>query len=83
MMGINAGLSGVPYWGTDNGGFVPTAEFTAELFVRWFQFGAFCPSFFAVTDAHGNCAGRVGMGYGKLWAVGDGSERGGVSAQTG
>jgi len=45
MEGINAGLSGVPYWGTDIGGFVPTSEFTAELFVRWFQFGAFCPSF--------------------------------------
>jgi len=45
MMGINAGLNGVPYWGTDIGGFVPTKEFTAELFVRWFQFGAFCPSF--------------------------------------
>jgi len=45
MMGINAGLSGVPYWGTDIGGFVPTREFTAELYVRWFQFGAFCPSF--------------------------------------
>jgi len=45
MMGISAGLSGVPYWGTDIGGFVPTKEFTAELFVRWFQFGAFCPSF--------------------------------------
>lgn len=45
MMGMNAGLNGVPYWGTDIGGFVPTKEFTAELFVRWFQFGAFCPSF--------------------------------------
>jgi alpha-glucosidase/alpha-D-xyloside xylohydrolase len=45
MEGINAGLNGVPHWGTDIGGFVPTSEFTAELFVRWFQFGAFCPSF--------------------------------------
>ena len=45
MEGINAGLNGVPHWGTDIGGFVPTKEFTAELFVRWFQFGAFCPSF--------------------------------------
>ncbi|ADW71035.1 glycoside hydrolase family 31 protein [Granulicella tundricola] len=45
MIGIGCGLSGVPYWGTDIGGFVPTKEFTAELFVRWFQFGAFCPSF--------------------------------------
>ncbi len=45
MMGINAGLNGVPFWGTDIGGFVPTEEFTAELFVRWFQFGSFCPLF--------------------------------------
>jgi len=44
-VGINAGLCGIPYWGTDTGGFVPTKEFTAELFVRWFQFSAFCPSF--------------------------------------
>lgn len=44
-VGINAGLTGLPYWGTDIGGFVPTAEYTGELFVRWFQFGAFCPLF--------------------------------------
>jgi alpha-glucosidase (family GH31 glycosyl hydrolase) len=44
-IGVNAGLCGIPYWGTDTGGFVPTREFTAELFVRWFQFSAFCPSF--------------------------------------
>ena len=42
---INTGLSGIPYWGTDIGGFVPTREFTSELYVRWFQFGAFCPLF--------------------------------------
>src|SRR6202050_4293413 len=42
---INTGLTGIPYWGTDIGGFVPTKEFTAELFVRWFQFGAFCTLF--------------------------------------
>lgn len=42
---INTGLSGIPYWGTDIGGFVPTKEFTAELYVRWFQFGAFCTLF--------------------------------------
>jgi alpha-glucosidase/alpha-D-xyloside xylohydrolase len=42
---INTGLSGMPYWGTDIGGFVPTPEFTAELYLRWFQFGAFCPLF--------------------------------------
>jgi alpha-glucosidase/alpha-D-xyloside xylohydrolase len=42
---INTSLSGIPYWGTDIGGFVPTAELTGELYVRWFQFGAFNPLF--------------------------------------
>jgi len=46
---INSGLSGIPYWGTDIGGFVPTKEYTGELHIRWFQFGAFCPLF----RAHG------------------------------
>jgi len=43
--GINTGLSGIPWWGTDTGGFFTTSEFTAELFLRWFQFSAFCPLF--------------------------------------
>jgi alpha-glucosidase/alpha-D-xyloside xylohydrolase len=42
---VNTGLSGIPYWGTDIGGFVPTAEFTGELYARWFQFAAFNPLF--------------------------------------
>ena len=46
---INTALSGLPYWGTDIGGFYPTPEYTGELHVRWFQFGAFCPLF----RAHG------------------------------
>ena len=46
---INTGLSGIPYWGTDIGGFSPTPEYTGELHVRWFQFGAFCTLF----RAHG------------------------------
>jgi alpha-glucosidase/alpha-D-xyloside xylohydrolase len=46
---VNTGLSGIPFWGTDIGGFIPTEEYTGELHVRWFQFGAFCPSF----RAHG------------------------------
>ena len=44
-IGINAGLTGIPFWGTDIGGFVPTKEFTAELYLRWFQLGAFCTLF--------------------------------------
>ncbi|NJD64690.1 MAG: DUF5110 domain-containing protein [Chloroflexi bacterium] len=46
---INTGLSGFPFWGTDIGGFNPTPEYTGELHIRWFQFGAFCPLF----RAHG------------------------------
>lgn len=43
--GINVGLCGIPYWGTDTGGFFATRELTPELYVRWFQFSAFCPLF--------------------------------------
>jgi alpha-glucosidase/alpha-D-xyloside xylohydrolase len=42
---VNTSLSGIPYWGTDIGGFVPTAEYDGELFTRWFQFAAFNPLF--------------------------------------
>jgi alpha-glucosidase (family GH31 glycosyl hydrolase) len=44
-VGLNTGLTGIPYWGTDTGGFVPTKEYTGELYVRWFQFSAFTPLF--------------------------------------
>jgi alpha-glucosidase (family GH31 glycosyl hydrolase) len=39
------GLSGVPFWGTDIGGFYQVGGPNPELLVRWFQFGAFCPLF--------------------------------------
>ncbi len=42
---LNTGLTGVPFWGMDIGGFYPTEEFKGELYVRWFQLGAFCPLF--------------------------------------
>ena len=43
---INTGLSGMPYWGSDIGGFVPTTkDYTGELYARWFQFAAFNPLF--------------------------------------
>ncbi|MBV9154923.1 MAG: glycoside hydrolase family 31 protein [Acidobacteriaceae bacterium] len=44
-VGLNTGLTGIPYWGTDTGGFVPTKEYTGELYVRWFQFSTFTPLF--------------------------------------
>jgi alpha-D-xyloside xylohydrolase len=46
--GMNIGLSGIPWWTTDIGGFwggnIDSPSFR-ELIVRWFQFGAFCPLF--------------------------------------
>jgi alpha-glucosidase/alpha-D-xyloside xylohydrolase len=46
-VGLNSSLSVSPFWGTDIGGFYPVAdqEYTGELYARWFQFAAFCPSF--------------------------------------
>jgi alpha-glucosidase/alpha-D-xyloside xylohydrolase len=44
-IGVNTGLSGIPWWGADIAGFVPTQEFTGEYFVRWFQYAAFNPLF--------------------------------------
>jgi alpha-glucosidase (family GH31 glycosyl hydrolase) len=63
-IGVQTGLNGVPLWGTDIGGFVPTHEFSAELYVRWFQFGAFCPLF----RSHGR-AWKLRLPWG--WNTGD------------
>ncbi|MBB6112838.1 alpha-D-xyloside xylohydrolase [Mucilaginibacter lappiensis] len=50
--GINTGVSGIPYWTSDIGGYHfhwKTADWSQpdkrELFTRWFQFGTFCPIF--------------------------------------
>ncbi len=55
--GVNAGLSGIPNWTHDIGGFSVEARYSApqmkaedkaewdELNLRWFQFGAFSPVF--------------------------------------
>jgi alpha-glucosidase/alpha-D-xyloside xylohydrolase len=63
-IGINTSLTGIPFWGTDIGGFVPTKEFTAELYLRWFQFGAFCTLF----RSHGR-AWKLRLPWG--WNTGD------------
>jgi alpha-D-xyloside xylohydrolase len=44
--GLNIGLSGIPWWTTDIGGFKGgdiSAPSFRELMVRWFQFGVFSP----------------------------------------
>ena len=44
-LALNTSLSGIPFWGTDIGGFYPTEDYTAEFWVRWFQFMSFAPLF--------------------------------------
>ena len=44
--GLNMGMAGIPWWTTDIGGFHggdPNDPAFRELFVRWFEWGAFCP----------------------------------------
>ncbi len=46
--GLNIGLSGIPWWTTDIGGFHggdPDSPAFRELIIRWFQYGTFCPIF--------------------------------------
>jgi alpha-D-xyloside xylohydrolase len=46
--GLNIGLSGIPWWTADIGGFRggdPASPYFQQLIIRWFQFGVFCPIF--------------------------------------
>lgn len=68
--GLNYSVSGLPYWTTDIGGFVaasPSDPAYQELFVRWFQFGTFCPIF----RVHGT---RVNPNENELWSYGAAAE---------
>lgn len=84
--GLHMGLSGIPWWTTDIGGFhggnIHNPEFV-ELLLRWFQFGTFCP----VMRLHGmrhpsetiiNQAGEVrewtGAGN-EVWSYGEDAYR--------
>jgi alpha-glucosidase len=57
-VGLSAGLSGLQVWGTDMGGF--KGHPSAELMVRWFQFGLFNP----IYRAHGDHDPREPWAYG-------------------
>lgn len=80
--GLQIGLSGIPWWTTDIGGFyggnAENPEFV-ELLLRWFQFGTFCP----IMRMHGNrqpyteirkANGEVTEGTGaanEIWSYGE------------
>lgn len=74
--GLSIGLSGIPWWTTDIGGFhggdARDPEYR-ELLVRWFQFGVFCPLF----RLHGDREPRTPTSYAQtggpneVWSYGD------------
>ena len=70
---INIGLSGVPNWGSDIGGFKCVADGSAaadgELWARWIQFGAMTPN---MQDQNA-CTGGAGGSAGKasIWTEPD------------
>jgi alpha-D-xyloside xylohydrolase len=85
--GLNMGIAGIPWWTTDIGGFSGgDADDPAyrELFVRWFQWGAFCPVFrlhgfrvdkaryFSATHPSGTTSEEVfSGGPNEVWSYGE------------
>ena len=75
--GLNVGLSGIPWWTTDIGGFYggePDSPAFRELLIRWFQYAAFCPLF----RLHGHRSLKIDAdtmlfsgGPNEVWSFGD------------
>ncbi len=74
--GLNIGLSGIPWWTTDIGGFHggdPDNPEYRELVIRWFQYGVWCPLF----RLHGDREPRMPLspektgGPNEAWSYGD------------
>lgn len=65
-LGLQAGLSGFPFWGSDAGGFITSGGELLppdpELYLRWLQFASFTPVF----RAHG-MGPREPWIYGEEW----------------
>ncbi len=68
--GLNYSISSLPYWTTDIGGMVsgnPDDPAYRELFLRWFEYGTFCPIF----RVHGTRDGNRN----ELWSYGPEAQR--------
>lgn len=64
--GLNVAASGLPYWSSDIGGTGNTKDPDyPELYVRWFEYGAFCPTF----RTHGSRPEN------EVWAYGEAAEK--------
>ena len=77
--GLNIGLSGIPWWTTDIGGFFGgelNSPYFQELIVRWFQYGVFCPLFRLhgwrnSSLAHPETSDPTRGGPNEVWSFGD------------
>ena len=69
--GLNFELSGLPYWTTDIGGFIsggsPDDPAYRELYLRWFEYGSFCPIF----RAHGTRT----TNQNEIWSYGPAAQK--------
>ncbi|KAI7199379.1 glycoside hydrolase family 31 protein [Hortaea werneckii] len=74
--GLNMGMAGIPWWTTDIGGFhggCPDDPSFRELFVRWFQWGCFCPVMRLHGDREPKPAGQptASGAANEIWSYGD------------
>ena len=85
--GLNMAIAGIPWWTSDIGGFGggdPDDPDYRELFIRWFQWGVFCPVFrvhgfrkdnspqFALMHPAGSTSEDVySGGPNEVWSYGD------------
>lgn len=65
VLGQTMALSGIPWWGTDIGGFLTMDGYSPELYVRWMEWGVFCGLF----RTHGTRPGN------EPWSFGPGAQR--------
>jgi sulfoquinovosidase len=67
--GVNAGLSGIPFWGSDVSGYTcqndPPAD--KEVFLRWAAFGALSP----IMEVENACSGTMAGPKWNVWSDAD------------
>ncbi|WP_174721929.1 glycoside hydrolase family 31 protein [Actinomyces qiguomingii] len=74
--GLSIGISGIPWWTTDIGGFHggdPGDEAYRELYARWFAFGTFCPLFrlHGHREPRGELGSPTSGGPNEVWSYGE------------
>lgn len=81
IAGLGASLSGLPFWTTDIGGFRggdPGGEEYRELYIRWFQYAAFCPLLRAHGSRGATCLDDlifgISRGENEVWSFGEQAE---------